>query len=158
MTRSTKNQNGKAKIPVEEPSTSSDTGLGHTAIAETTAAAETTHSSTNNRAGPAHEDDNNDVTGPVYFWKPEQPNGFLGQWYPSEWKHDDGERYLTAEMWMMVQKARLFGDEAIAHKMLQACTPSEHRRLGRQVRGFDEEIWKQSLYSRFFTSLTVVLI
>jgi hypothetical protein len=21
--------------------------------------------------------------GPVYFWKPEGENGFLGQWYPS---------------------------------------------------------------------------
>lgn len=47
---------------------------------------------------------------PVYFWKPDQGNGFLGQWYPSPFVHE-GETYATAEMWMMVQKARLFGDE-----------------------------------------------
>ena len=23
-------------------------------------------------------------TQPVYFWKPEEENGFLGQWYPSK--------------------------------------------------------------------------
>lgn len=24
-----------------------------------------------------------DEADPVYFWKPDGPNGFLGQWYPS---------------------------------------------------------------------------
>lgn len=47
---------------------------------------------------------------PVYFWKPDQNNGYLGQWYESEWAHE-GDVYVTAEMWMMVQKARLFKDE-----------------------------------------------
>lgn len=48
--------------------------------------------------------------GPVYFWKPNDENGYLGQWYDSPWTHE-GDTYETAEMWMMVGKARLFKDE-----------------------------------------------
>lgn len=48
--------------------------------------------------------------GPVYFWQPHQGHGYLGQWFPTPFEVD-GETYATAEMWMMVQKARLFEDE-----------------------------------------------
>jgi len=57
-----------------------------------------------NEAVPGAEDE------PVYFWKPHEENGYLGQWYDSPWTHE-GDTYETAEMWMMVGKARLFGDE-----------------------------------------------
>lgn len=48
---------------------------------------------------------------PVFFWREFQPYGFMSQWYESAFEVD-GVTYLTAEMWMMIQKARLFGDEA----------------------------------------------
>jgi hypothetical protein len=80
---------------------------------------------------------------PVYFWKPHDRNGFLGQWYESEWTHN-GERYVTAEMWMMVQKARLFDDEKVAKQMLETTNPKSHKALGRQVNGFDEKVWNAS--------------
>jgi predicted NAD-dependent protein-ADP-ribosyltransferase YbiA (DUF1768 family) len=49
--------------------------------------------------------------GPVYFWREfEDPYGFMSQWYESTFEVD-GVAYVSAEMWMMVQKARLFGDE-----------------------------------------------
>jgi hypothetical protein len=81
-----------------------------------------------------------DPAGPVYFWKPAEGNGYLGQWYPSEFTHA-GDTYATAEMWMMVQKARLFGDEEIAKQMLGTVDPKAHRALGRKVEGFDGEKW-----------------
>ena len=77
---------------------------------------------------------------PVYFWKPDQGNGYLGQWYWSPFTHED-DTYKTAEMWMMVQKARLFGDEAVATKMLATTDPKRHKALGREVKGFQEEVW-----------------
>jgi len=49
-------------------------------------------------------------TDPVFFWHAEDHNGHFGQWYHAPWEHD-GIRYETAEMWMMVQKAKLFKDE-----------------------------------------------
>lgn len=49
--------------------------------------------------------------GPVFFWREfEEPYGYMSQWYESEFEVD-GVKYLTAEMWMMIQKAKLFGDE-----------------------------------------------
>jgi predicted NAD-dependent protein-ADP-ribosyltransferase YbiA (DUF1768 family) len=54
------------------------------------------------------------VPKPVFFWKPHDGNGYLGQWYWSKFTVE-GETYVTAETWMMVQKARLFGDEVCIH-------------------------------------------
>ena len=49
--------------------------------------------------------------GPVYFWREtEVPFGFLSQWFESTFEVD-GVTYQSAEMWMMIQKAKLFGDE-----------------------------------------------
>jgi ribA/ribD-fused uncharacterized protein len=89
---------------------------------------------------------------PVYFWRPADGNGYLGQWYWSSFTVDD-ETYATAEMWMMVQKARLFNDEVAAKKMLATTDPKKHKALGRTVRGFDGGMWDESTY--FFTHLLI---
>lgn len=53
---------------------------------------------------------------PVYFWREyEEPYGFLSQWYDSPFEVD-GVTYASTEMWMMIQKARLFGDEVCAFR------------------------------------------
>lgn len=92
---------------------------------------------------------------PVYFWQPHKEGGYLGQWFPSPFTVD-GERYATAEMWMMVQKARLFGDEESASKMLATEDPKTHRELGRLVEGFEEEKWEDSMFM-FSLSLSLSL-
>ena len=77
----------------------------------TTTVTTTAEDSVSNQAEATLEpstDSNNNQ--PVYFWKPTQGNGYLGQWYWTPFTHE-GEEYVTAEMWMMVGKARLFGDE-----------------------------------------------
>ena len=78
----------------------------------------------------------------VYFWRPQDPNGFMSQWYESTFTHE-GSTYHTAEMWMMVQKAKLFKDEEIAEKMLQTTEPKKHKALGRKVKNFDKAVWDQ---------------
>ncbi|KAH7138784.1 hypothetical protein B0J11DRAFT_423079 [Dendryphion nanum] len=83
-----------------------------------------------------------DPSAPVYFWRPHDFNGYLGQWYKSEWEHE-GDTYLTAEMWMMVGKARLFGDEKIAQAMLATPNPKTCKSLGRQVANFDDKVWNR---------------
>jgi predicted NAD-dependent protein-ADP-ribosyltransferase YbiA (DUF1768 family) len=47
---------------------------------------------------------------PVYFSKPQFRDGYLNQWYASEFEYNR-DTYSSNEQWMMVQKARLFGDE-----------------------------------------------
>ena len=53
----------------------------------------------------------------------------------------DGETYLTAEHYVMVGKARLFGDEAMAGHIFETPAPEEAIALGREVRGFDRPTW-----------------
>ena len=45
----------------------------------------------------------------TFFW-----NDPFSQWHPSPFEID-GVRYVTAEQYMMAEKARLFGDQATAH-------------------------------------------
>ncbi|KAF2006855.1 DUF1768-domain-containing protein [Amniculicola lignicola CBS 123094] len=83
-------------------------------------------------------------TRPVYFWKPhEKKYGYLGQWYESEFEVG-GDTYVTAEMWMMVGKARLFKDEDVALEMLATTDPKTHKALGRQVGDFDAGVWDEN--------------
>lgn len=64
----------------------------------------------------------------------------LSQWYEAPFELD-GHVYPTAEHWMMAGKARLFGDEETHAAILAARHPNEAKKLGRQVRGYDEAQW-----------------
>ncbi len=55
----------------------------------------------------------------------------------------DGVTYSCCEQYMMVEKARLFGDEATLKRILATPSPREQKRLGRQVRGFSDKVWKK---------------
>ncbi len=48
---------------------------------------------------------------------------------------------------MMVAKARLFGDETVAERILAARHPGEAKALGRTVAGFDEARWAAHRYA-----------
>ncbi|WP_441246194.1 NADAR family protein [Kitasatospora sp. McL0602] len=82
----------------------------------------------------------------LLFWghRPENDGrigtGSLSQWWPSAFTVD-GVRYATAEHWMMAGKARLFGDEEILPRILEARTPAEAKKFGRLVKGFDDAQW-----------------
>lgn len=78
----------------------------------------------------------------VSFWKEDKMYGEFSQWYLSEFTDNEGITYKNTEQYMMYQKACLFGDAVTAKLILQANTPAEIKKLGRQVSGFDEEIWK----------------
>ncbi|HEY6722612.1 MAG TPA: NADAR family protein [Polyangiaceae bacterium] len=83
----------------------------------------------------------------LFFWghtaKPgSEGKECLSQWYPAPFT-EDGVLYPTAEHYMMAGKARLFGDAAALSAILDAATPAEAKKLGRQVRGFIEATWKQ---------------
>lgn len=68
--------------------------------------------------------------------------GCLSQWWPAGFDLD-GTHYATAEHWMMAGKARLFGDDRAAARVLEAATPGEAKSIGREVAGFDEDVWRE---------------
>ena len=74
----------------------------------------------------------------------------LSQWYRASFTVD-GVTYVTAEQFMMAEKARLFGDEEIRAEILAAEDPHKCKSLGRKAKGFDKEIWdreKSSIVER----------
>ena len=63
----------------------------------------------------------------LYFWRhtPKQNNhvdkSCFSQWFPSPFKQE-GIEYLTAEHYMMAQKAKLFNDDEIFQQILKVTT------------------------------------
>ncbi|WP_432831046.1 NADAR family protein [Dactylosporangium sp. CA-092794] len=87
----------------------------------------------------------------LYFWghRP-RPDGAIGpsclsQWWPAPFTAD-GAGFASAEHYMMWRKARLFGDEAAAGRILAAAHPNDAKTLGRVVEGFDEDTWARERF------------
>ena len=81
----------------------------------------------------------------IYFWG-HTPNpkkmtaACLSQWYNCYFEVD-GVRYHTTEQYMMASKARLFGDEEVFRKIMEANNPFDYKNLGREVQNFVSEPW-----------------
>jgi ribA/ribD-fused uncharacterized protein len=82
----------------------------------------------------------------LYFWghtpNPNQEigNSCFSQWFECSFEIN-GILYKTAEHWMMSQKALLFENFDIYQLIIECDKPGEAKELGRQVKGFDEQIW-----------------
>ena len=92
----------------------------------------------------------------LFFWghRPERDGGVgkgcLSQWWPAAFTVD-GHRFASAEHYMMWRKADLFGDSAVAARVLASTDPREAKALGRQVRGFDPATWEAARYAIVLT-------
>lgn len=69
----------------------------------------------------------------------------LSQWWVAPFTVD-GVEYATAEHWMMAAKARLFGDAEAERRAVGAAHPSQAKKAGRLVRGFDEDVWARERF------------
>lgn len=83
----------------------------------------------------------------VFFWghntdSSEVSKSCLSQWYEASFVVS-GQTFLTAEHYMMYQKAKLFGDDSACRAVLQANSPSDAKAIGRRVKNFDTKIWDE---------------
>ncbi|MDE6314248.1 MAG: NADAR family protein [Lachnospiraceae bacterium] len=83
----------------------------------------------------------------IFFWGAEEKaqqitKACLSQWYPCCFKAEDQE-YYTTEQYMMAQKALLFEDKEMFRQIMKAEHPKQFKTLGRKIRGFQEEVWKE---------------
>lgn len=80
----------------------------------------------------------------LFFWGHKETSAVtktcLSQWFPAPFKID-GVKYLTAEHYMMAEKARLFGDQKVLERILESTHPSQAKKLGRQIANFDDVKW-----------------
>lgn len=86
----------------------------------------------------------------VFFWGHEdRGKGLtkvcLSQWYQCPFVVE-GQYYNCAEQYMMAEKARIFGDEEIRQQILAEYSQMAMKKLGRKVRDYDDEIWKEKRF------------
>lgn len=76
----------------------------------------------------------------VCFHKPEELNGYLSNWYMSDFVID-GIKYTSMEQYMMHKKAIVFNDTDIAGQIMQTSNVGKIKDLGRCVAGYNETVW-----------------
>lgn len=86
----------------------------------------------------------------MYFFFAERD--MFSNWYPSAFEAD-GKKYQHVEQYMMERKALLFGDIEIAEKIMNSNAPVTAKALGRKVRGYKEEVWKENREEIVFQGL-----
>ncbi len=69
-------------------------------------------------------------------------NGSLPSFFES-YQDDFCIEYHNMEQYMMAHKALLFGDDEILYKILNTTDPAKIKKLGRQVKDFDNNIWNK---------------
>ncbi len=88
----------------------------------------------------------------LLFWghMPKTPGAIdkacLSQWFMRDFVVD-GVRYASAEHYMMAAKARVFSDKAALARVLEARTPAEAKKIGREVRNYDNATWGRARFS-----------
>lgn len=73
-------------------------------------------------------------------WGGAPPAGWLAPWTPTPFRTEAGQ-FGSGEHHFMHAKALLFGDHAVAERILRATAPGRARELGRRVAGFDDAVW-----------------
>lgn len=76
----------------------------------------------------------------VFFHLPQEPYGFLSNWYLSPFDLDN-VHYSSMEQYIMYQKCVLFGDQETAKKVLLTDDPSEQQKLGKLCSGYINGLW-----------------
>ena len=76
----------------------------------------------------------------ICFHNPDEENGYLSNWYLSEFSAD-GEKFSSMEQFMMYQKAKYFKDEEVARQIIATEDVAQIKKLGRQVSGYNENYW-----------------
>jgi ribA/ribD-fused uncharacterized protein len=73
----------------------------------------------------------------VFFYSSDSP---FSNWYMNSFSHR-GITYNCSEQYMMHTKALLFKDNDVAQMIMEQKQPRLQKFLGRQVRGFEEDVW-----------------
>ena len=76
----------------------------------------------------------------ICFHKPDEENGYLSNWYMSDFSIDS-ITYSSMEQYMMYMKAQVFKDEAIASRILQTSDVADIKALGRSVINYNDSVW-----------------
>lgn len=84
----------------------------------------------------------------IYFFGEKNENGFMSNFYKRSFigkiQNDETFEFFSVEQYMMYHKALLMKDFEICKKILNAKTCFECKKLGRKVKPWNEELWKEN--------------
>ena len=72
----------------------------------------------------------------ICFHNPNEENGYLSNWYLSEFTVD-GITFNSMEQYMMYKKAEVFGDTITANMIMRNTDVAQIKALGRKVRNYN---------------------
>jgi ribA/ribD-fused uncharacterized protein len=78
----------------------------------------------------------------VFFFRPDEPNGWLSNWSNHPISDTTGTTYPTVEHLIMARKASLMDDSASLEKILKTKSARTAKSLGRKVSNWDEMKWQ----------------
>lgn len=92
----------------------------------------------------------------ICFHNPTEENGYLSNWYMSEFTYND-IKFSSMEQYMMYQKAVTFRDYDVAKDIMETDDVAEIKALGRKVKNYSDVIWNgmrqiviyQGLFAKF---------
>jgi ribA/ribD-fused uncharacterized protein len=85
----------------------------------------------------------------IYFWRQtEIPYGAFSNWSNHSYIDEEGNTILTSETGLMYAKWKEFDSTnlKLKNKILQSSDPAIIKKLGRQVKNFDQDIWDQKKF------------
>lgn len=86
----------------------------------------------------------------VYFYGQRDPAfGFLSNFHPCRFTDDRGRTFYSSEQYFMKIKQETFDpdNDALAVALLKAKSPPVAKKLGRQVKHYDDEVWNEKRYN-----------
>ena len=90
----------------------------------------------------------------VYFYNPNEENGFLSNWYLSNFIVNDVE-FTSIEQYMMYHKAICFRDMIISTEIMMTSDVAIIKSLGPAVSGYDDNVWSEVREKIVFDGLMV---
>lgn len=78
--------------------------------------------------------------GVIGFHNPDEPYGFLSNWYLSDFSVE-GIKFTSMEQYMMYKKAVLFDDSDIALEILNTDDVVLIKEFGRKVSNYNDSVW-----------------
>lgn len=79
-------------------------------------------------------------TDAIYFHKPEEPYGYLSNWYMSPFDLD-GMHFTSVEQYIMYRKCMAFNDEKSAAAVMATNDTAEQQEIGHNVSGYIANVW-----------------
>lgn len=76
--------------------------------------------------------------------------GYYSQWFPSNFVVND-IKYCNSEQYMMAKKADFFDDNIAYNKIMNETEPYIIKKLGRNVKNFNEDEWDKVKYTIVLT-------